>query len=59
MDKCENCEHGVYSPIRDEQIGHQGMFIENWICNHPDDEIRKKSKLKGWAESCPEYIAKE
>ncbi len=59
MDKCENCEHGVYSPIRNEEIGHQGRFIDNWICDHPNDEIKKKSKQKGWAESCPEFIAKK
>lgn len=58
MNKCENCKYGLYSPVPDEQIGHQGRFIENWECNHPDDEIKKKSIQKGWAETCPEFKTK-
>lgn len=59
MDRCKNCDYGVYSPIQDEQIGHEGKMIENWECDHTNEEIRKQSKEKGWAESCPEYSEKE
>ena len=58
MEKCKNCEYGINKPLPNEQIGHEGKFIDNWECNHPDDVIKKKSIQKGWVENCPEFIAK-
>jgi len=55
MDKCENCEYAVYSPIPNEQIGHEGKSIDNWDCGHPNEEIQRKSRQKGWSETCPEF----
>lgn len=59
MDKCENCEYVLYSPMPNEQIGHQRRFLDNWECNHPDNEIRRKAKQKGWSETCSEFKVKK
>ncbi len=55
MIKCEKCNFGRSEPIPNEEIGHEGRYIENWECDHPDLEIRKRSKQKGWADNCPEF----
>ena len=58
MDKCKNCQFGSYEPIPDEQIGHKGQYLENWECEHPNPEIRKKSLQKGWSIKCPGFEKK-
>lgn len=55
MIKCTKCKFGYNKQIPDKQIGHEGRYLENWECDHPNPEIRKGSKQKGWIEKCPEF----
>jgi hypothetical protein len=58
MDKCKDCKHGIYAPIPDKQIGHEGKLMPNWNCNHPDDKIRKLARTIGFSQNCPSFEAK-
>lgn len=57
MDKCKKCKYGVYAPLPDEQIGHEGRSIPNWDCDHPDDLIKKQAGQIGFTQNCPYFEA--
>ena len=58
MDKYKNCKYGVYAPLPDEQIGQVGRYIPNWVCDYPDDMIKKQARQKGFTQNCPYFEEK-
>jgi len=60
MLKCEACSFGKNTPLLDKQIrGDQSRrYFDNWVCNHPNPEVRRQAKQKGWPDLCQEYRQK-